>query len=157
LEEQNLAKLSRSLQQEQEYQVYLRDLKRKWRSVYDHILVSKFGFEAQQKEQPRGDDASNPWFQRRWQAYPPLTQVKAVQKVLMRNDFPYNTDEDIEHWVLWKLVENITKEEIDEAKDELRERLGNVVDILHWVNPPHLKSLPDIDHAHFLCLRRRRL
>ncbi len=163
LEEQNLAKLSRSVEQERDYQIYLRDLKKEWRSVYNHILVSKFGFEQQRGIEARAgesnatlqtDDGADPE-NSKWQAYPPLSQVKTILKVLKRNDFPYFTDEGIEHWVLWKLVENITDDEIEEAKQQLCQMLGDVVDLLHWVNPPHLKSLPEIDHAHILCLRQK--
>ena len=32
-------------------------------------------------------------------------------------------------------------------------RLGKVIDTISWINPKHLQSIPDIDHAHILCLR----
>ena len=28
-----------------------------------------------------------------------------------------------------------------------------VLDMLYWINPPHLQSMPEIHHAHFLVLR----
>lgn len=31
--------------------------------------------------------------------------------------------------------------------------LGPVIDTISWINPKHLQSIPDIDHAHILCLR----
>jgi folylpolyglutamate synthase len=30
-----------------------------------------------------------------------------------------------------------------------------VTDFLYWINPPHLKTVPELDHLHILCLRRR--
>jgi hypothetical protein len=56
----------------------------------------------------------------------------------------------IEHWCLWKLCEDITDDEVEEAKQDLRRMLGDELDFLTWRNPPHLKSLPDIDHIHLL-------
>jgi len=31
--------------------------------------------------------------------------------------------------------------------------VGEIIDVLSWINPKHLQSIPDIDHAHILCLR----
>jgi len=136
-----LAKLSRSVEQQRDYEVYRRDLKRHWVSIYDHILVTKFG-----REQRTDSDGL-------YYAYPPLAEVIEVKKSVVRNDFPYYMADGVEHWVLWKLGADCTLTDIDEAKQEIGERLGDVIDFIHWVNPPHLKSLPDIDHVHILCRR----
>jgi len=108
-----------------------------------------------------------------WEVYPTLAEVKSPLKVLLPNDFPYYIEDGIEHWCLWKLKGRVTNDDIQMAKDDLKQMmveanssaqfttnmssLENVdafVDMLHWINPPHLKSIPDIDHAHILCLRR---
>lgn len=87
-------------------------------------------------------------------AYPPLNQITTVRKKLVRNDFPYYFEKDVDHWILWKLGgEAITPLEIDQAKETLRRDLGNVVDDMHWINPSSLKSIPEIDHVHILCRR----
>lgn len=84
----------------------------------------------------------------------PLETITDVRKRLVRNDFPYYFATNVEHWILWKLGgDNISSDEIDQAKEKLRQELGNVEDFLHWVNPPALKSIPEIDHVHILCLR----
>jgi hypothetical protein len=95
---------------------------------------------------------------------------------LVKNDFPYHTADNVEHWILWKLDRkgaaggkhrdreggaraedgsrsSITASDLETAKNDLRARLGNVLDVLHWVNPPHLKTVPELDHVHILCLR----
>mmetsp|Transcript_27147 Transcript_27147/g.32087 ORF Transcript_27147/g.32087 Transcript_27147/m.32087 type:complete len:337 (+) Transcript_27147:45-1055(+) len=112
-----------------------------------------------------------------WEAHPSLAEVRSPLKVLLPNDFPYYVEDGIEHWCLWKLKGQVTQEDIQMAKEDLiemmsvgednssavrctdnansPEKVDAFVDMLHWVNPPHLKSVPDIDHAHFLCLRRR--
>lgn len=143
-EERNLGKLSRSIQQEREYQIAMKEMRTKWKSVYDSILCKKFGFE----KRPFKNETHTVW-----EAYPAISEIKEPQKVLVQNDFPYYNGPGIEHYVLWKLCEDITDADIEEAKQQLRQDLGDVVDILWWKNPPHLKSLPDLDHIHILVLR----
>ena len=148
--EKDLAKLSRSVEQQRVYMVYRDELLKEWKSVYDHILVSKFDFEKHLIENTEQDGRNATL----WEAYPPLSEVKEIKKELLPNDFPYYFADGIEHWCLWKLCEDVDDGEIEQAKRDLEEMHGDVVDFLSWRNPPHLKSLPDIDHIHILCLRR---
>lgn len=141
IREGNLHLLSRSIEQETEYQIYRKNLKATWISVYDHILCSKFNFE-------RHEDANGLFY-----AYPPLSEAKSVQTAVLRNDFPYYLAERIEHWILWKLGGDCDDQDIEDAKRQIQHELGDVDDFLQWINPPHLKSLPDIDHVHLLCKR----
>ena len=149
--ENSLAKLSRNVQQQKEYTIYRRELLKEWKSVYDHILVSKFDFERRlvRNDLPQGEDRND----QVWVAYPPLDEVREIKKVLKPNDFPYYFADDIEHWCLWKLCEDVTDDEIEEAKMDLQTMYGDIVTYVSWRNPPHLKSLPDIDHIHLVCRR----
>jgi hypothetical protein len=158
--EQNLAKLSRSRAQEESYQTYRVKLLQEYQSVYDHILHSKFGYPKRYNE-----------ITERWETYPPPSPSSTTSTttsdnnnkddapiptsaVLVPNDFPYFTEPGrIDHWVLWKLHAKISDQDLQHALQELEERLGNVVDTIHWENPPHLKSLPDINHVHILVKR----
>ena len=95
---------------------------------------------------------------------------------VLSNDFPYFVEEGIAHWVLWKLQpmdddnkdpngsgvvssgSSITEDDIAHAKDVIRETslaandpLFYNCEFLHWINPPELKSIPEIDHVHILC------
>jgi hypothetical protein len=115
--EKNLGKLSRSEEQERDYQIKMREMRTQWKSVYDNILCSKFNFE----KRPFTNETHSVW-----QAYPPLSEVKEPRKVLVKNDFPYYNEPGIEHYVLWKIVENVTDEDIEEAKEELRKTTGCV-------------------------------
>jgi len=144
-----LAKLSRCVEDQKEYEIWKRDLKSHWKSVYDYLLCNKFGMEGCFE---RRTDAETGLYC----AHPPLSEYAGgTRKALVANDFPYYTTKNVEHWVLWKLGgEPCDDGDIRQAEQDLRAKLGDVVDCLHWVNPPHLKSLPDIDHVHFLCLRR---
>lgn len=82
--QQDLAKLSRSVEQQRDYEIYRRDLLQQWLSVMDHVLVTKFPniFEE------RFDSAKE-----RYYAYPPLAEVVSTkgitETVLVENDFPY--------------------------------------------------------------------
>lgn len=70
---------------------------------------------------------------------------------LVLNDFPYYFEENIEHWVYWKLGSTITESEINNTINSFSQD-KKYLEISFWINPPHLKSLPDIDHIHFVCL-----
>jgi Protein of unknown function (DUF3605) len=104
-----------------------------------------------------------------WRAVPPgLNDNNPAAKFsLVRNVFPYHMEKGIEHYVLWKLGgppgAGISKEEIEASVSGLRKRTpatfidnkgrnSHVRDVLYWVNPPSLQSLPNIRHAHVLCL-----
>lgn len=138
LVEQNLAKLSRSESQQREYEIFRFCLRLKYQSVLDYVLISKFHF-----DKKLGEDG-------RWNAFPSLAgDATEMCTVLALNDFPYCTEDDIVHHILWKTKESILPQEIEQAKEEIRNQM-NAIYSLHWINPPHLQSLPDIDHVHIL-------
>jgi hypothetical protein len=55
--------------------------------------------------------------------------------------------------IRWKFGGECSERDRLEAEQELQETLKDVVDFIHWVNPPALQSLPEIDHVHILVLR----
>jgi len=136
---------SRSMQVQHDYIIHTREVKADWKSVNDYILHSKFDFEKVKNEESGF-----------YEVFPSLKAMKEEERIvtrLLRNEYPYYVADGIEHWCLWKLGGMVTEEEIVEAVDELnRIRNKKMDDVLTWVNPPHLQSIPDIDHAHFLCL-----
>ena len=157
---------SRSLGVQDKYLRFTDEVKRDWVSVNDHILYSKFQFEKRlegpllegERENVEGVEIGRLPNGCQWKAYPPLCEIKRVERRLLLNEFPYFVEDGIEHWCLWKLCENVTDEDILYAKSELvkmSDERGTVADTLCWINPPHLKSVPDIDHAHILCLRNK--
>lgn len=148
VQDNNLARLSRSMSQEETYQKYRQELLEEYVSIYDYILHSKFGYPKRRRSvlETTNDD-------HRWEAYPPPSQPpNSAQVVLVPNDFPYFTESGIVHWVLWKRHGKIDHNDINQAKEKLLKQFhaenGNA--FIHWENPPHLKSLPDIDHVHIL-------
>jgi len=140
---------SRSMEVQESYVLHSRQVQKEWKSMNDFILHSKFGFE--EKVDGHGKFVS----------FPSLEQAKRekrIEKRLLLNEYPYYVCPGIEHWCLWKLGGKVDPHEVEWAERELMGmRDGNdaeyLKDIMSWVNPPHLQSIPDIDHAHFLCLR----
>jgi len=143
--EQDLAKLARSEEQQRQYMIAMRDINSEYKTMYDFILHDKFGFDRKQDNE------------KKWQACLPSQPQTTPRTVLVPNDFPYSMAPGIHHYILWKWGGDVTPEEIDQAKLDFKNDNYSdhtkVIDVLHWINPPHLKSLPDIDHVHILTLR----
>eukprot|EP00551_Chaetoceros_affinis_P010025 CAMPEP_0203670554 /NCGR_PEP_ID=MMETSP0090-20130426/6599_1 /ASSEMBLY_ACC=CAM_ASM_001088 /TAXON_ID=426623 /ORGANISM="Chaetoceros affinis, Strain CCMP159" /LENGTH=255 /DNA_ID=CAMNT_0050535439 /DNA_START=119 /DNA_END=886 /DNA_ORIENTATION=- len=92
----------------------------------------------------------------KWESYSPTSTSEEImqepQRVLAMNDFPYYMEDNIEHWCLWKLGGgDVDDQDIRWAKEKLNTR-DDILEMQHWINPVQYKSLPDIDHAHIICL-----
>jgi hypothetical protein len=61
----------------------------------------------------------------------------------------YYTLLGVEHHILWKIGGKLSNVEVEEAITQLK-FLKNNVELRMYFNPPHLKSIPDIDHCHIL-------
>ncbi|GFH56129.1 hypothetical protein CTEN210_12606 [Chaetoceros tenuissimus] len=145
---------ARSIDVQVKYQLKAKAIRKEWRHMNDYILHSMFDTEKVKIEQDGPE---------RFASNPSLQQVKSEKRYetrLHRNEFPYYICDGIEHWCLWKLGGVVTEKEVDIAIEELKLRMkkdgnGQLEDVLSWTNPPHLQSVPDIDHAHILCLRTK--
>jgi Protein of unknown function (DUF3605) len=171
-----LERLCRSVEQQKDYQIYRRDLLLIWRSLLDSMLCKTFDtvFTPCRPESPpppppplEGGQmmpqyttdgtpgGGHPVSGNKLIAVPALADVKTVHKRLVLNDFPYYMMDDIDHYVLWKIGGvPCNKDDIQEAQHQLRQQ-GYEERILHWTNPPHLKSIPEIDHVHILARRQK--
>jgi hypothetical protein len=141
--ENDIPKMSRSETQQRDYEIFRFYMNQQFVSSVDYILISKFGFAAV----PENSDSEEGC---KWRAKPSISEIVTPQKILVENDYPYYVENNIRHYVLWKTKESISEEEVLRAREELTKKL-QAIDILHWVNPPNLQSLPEIDHMHFLC------
>ena len=150
---------SRSMEVQESYVLHSREIKNDWRSMNDYILYSKFGFGKNVDES--GKFISNPTLEE-------AKLDKRVEMKLLLNEYPYFVCPGIEHWCLWKLGGQVEDVEVNWAVQELMNIMteddnkgvsdaASLQDVLTWVNPPHLQSIPDIDHAHLLCLRSTEL
>eukprot|EP00557_Chaetoceros_sp_GSL56_P014457 CAMPEP_0176484340 /NCGR_PEP_ID=MMETSP0200_2-20121128/4400_1 /TAXON_ID=947934 /ORGANISM="Chaetoceros sp., Strain GSL56" /LENGTH=293 /DNA_ID=CAMNT_0017880803 /DNA_START=184 /DNA_END=1065 /DNA_ORIENTATION=- len=147
---------SRSMEVQGKYLLHSREIKKMWRSMNDYILYSKFGFEKvlEYHDDDDGHDDDHGSTGGKYVSKPCLKDLqkeKRLEKRLLRNEYPYYVDEGIEHWCLWKLGGKIEACDIDLAVEQMKN--DNYEKVLAWVNPPHLQSIPDIDHAHLLCLK----
>lgn len=134
--------------------MFRRNVKATWRSVIDFLLCSKFEWEQ------RIDEIAKVFY-----AHPPLSELwqesgnfKMGRTILVKNDFPYFNPDDAEQWVLWKLGGGgdscCTEHDIDMAVKQLEQQSGPALDCLHWSNPPHRRSTPEMDHVHILWLKQ---
>jgi len=182
----NLALFRRSAAAQYEYEKHKKYIECDWNSAYDYLVIdkfgAKFGFEkvlceetAKYRSSPSLKQASK---------YTIDNQMTYLRLVL--NDYPYDVNDGIEHWCLWKIggksqTEGVLREELSWAESELdslnadrssgssciidkdgvssfyelnsSETPSSVSDMLYWVNPPHLQSMPEIHHAHMLVVR----
>ncbi len=130
--------LGRSLEQQLQFKVFSEQLKLEWSSSSDYILSTKFGIpivlnpdETKSVVKP----------------FPPEFQTEKL--VLSENQFPYYFEPTVQHFLLWKLNGLITENEIFNAIESLKSSVV-VADFAYYVNPPHLKSMPEIEHAHII-------
>ena len=137
VEQGRLELLGRSRAQQQGYRAFAAELGREWASTADFLLCAKLGLPHSLDEQGRK------------QAVRPA-DLRLLR--LLSNDFPYHFEAGIEHFVLWKCgPEPLTSDEIEEARQRMLEE--GFAETLFYVNPPHLKSILDIDNAHLIARR----
>lgn len=143
----DLSRLCRSIPTQMEYEVYKIQLQNEWHSLYDHMLCSKFGIPSQRHATSGLRQA---------QMNPTTTALDLPQLSLLPNEFPYFVQEPIQHWVLWKLGGDCSVDNVAWAQQELHQRVqktgSGICDMMHWINPLHLKSIPEVDHVHILVL-----
>lgn len=131
-----LEKLGRSNEQHHEYVEFMDQIKNNYASVVDYLLISKFQFDS---ECVNGKVAA---------IRSPAQQGRLL---LATNDFPYNFEDGIQHFVLWKLGGAVLESEISDAISEIISKASpDPVECVSYVNPLALKSIPEIDHAHIL-------
>ena len=135
--------LCRSVEEEERYRQHRLQVKETYDSMYDYIIHSKFQLPREYNQDTNRwrvlvSDDDGTWEDR---------------TVLVPNDFPYFTADGIDHWVLWKLGGTVDQEDVKQALASLHHD-WNLSDTIYWENPPHLKSLPDIDHIHILVRRQ---
>ena len=128
----------------EKYHNATKKMKETYVSVSDFIRIDKFNFSSSLDASTNKLQASVP------NSASPTT---APLLKLVVNDFPYNFSPDVTHMVLWKVGEGaITGSEIEAAVEELRRE--GAEECSWWINPPHLKSIKDLDHAHILARKK---
>jgi len=122
------------------YLASMESIKTKYSSVEDFLRITKFDFDS------RTDSVTGEATAVRTDSSPTSSPV---QIKLELNDYPYHFSPGIVHWVIWKLNGSpLTPADIELETDKLRK--DGATETLYWINPPHLKSIKDLDHAHIL-------
>lgn len=130
-----LERLGRSLEQQISYLTFIEEIKRGYASVSDYILISKFSLRSN-------------IIDGKCTAVRETTQE--VQTILLSNDFPYYFEDGIIHYIYWKLGGDVIDSEVNLAASKLMTSVVGAMDYITYVNPPNLKSIPEISHAHIL-------
>ena len=117
------------------------NVRSQWHSLADYIALEKFPGFTRIKTVQDGEE--------KYSLDPPLTDNGlGIIVSLKKNDFPYHITDDVEHWVVWVLNRNVSDEDLEDGKRQLREKFGSVSEFLSWINPDNLKSVPELSHAH---------
>ena len=66
------------------------------------------------------------------------------------NDFPYFFEDNVEHYCLWKLKDELSDCEILNAIKQLQKNKKFGKNYAYYINPPNLKSILEVHHAHIL-------
>mmetsp|Transcript_15627 Transcript_15627/g.21424 ORF Transcript_15627/g.21424 Transcript_15627/m.21424 type:complete len:156 (-) Transcript_15627:90-557(-) len=136
VDEDRLELLGRSHRQQEQYEDFCRGIRALWISVSDYLIASKFNTEVYFNIEGKKCVKR------------PITNCDGI--VLVLNDFPYNFEAGIQHYILWKMGGPVTKQNILDSIESLRQSKVNFTDYVYYINPPHLKSIPDIEHAHII-------
>ena len=156
-----LHKLGRSDDQEAAFQDSKRDCTLKWRSMKDFILSVVLGFPYNIDESSGKRFVSSDTEER-------MMGPHKCFKLLKLNDFPYYFEDDVVHFLLWKLgLEDVTDADILDAVTDLKAKVVRgmapgippgyeFVTFDYFNNPLYLKSVPEINHAHLLVQIRPR-
>jgi Protein of unknown function (DUF3605) len=133
LESKGLERLLRSRETQAAYEAHLERLAAAWHSVADYVLVTQLGH-------TRVVDAESGL----------LRAGAAVSSapVFVPNDFPYHVAPGIEHHLLWCCAGPLSEREVAELVEVHRPAAS--WQVLRFVNPPRLRSIKAIWHAHVL-------
>ena len=142
----NLHILGRNFEQHREYKIFMDNIKCGWSSASDFILAEKIGLPFcigtdGKKTVIRSEIVTDPRY--------------TGKLFLLENDFPYNFESNMKHFCLWKIGGKINVGGDDcEIRGEMA-RIGYPSSQLndtwcYYINPPNLKSILDLDHAHII-------
>jgi len=132
--------LGRNEEQQKVYEEFRQDILLKYENVSQYLYITKFNFNSNINNNNNKLIAIRP------------DNIDINKTYLYLNDFPYNFNNNIKHYVLWKLS-LITKEEVDEVAKKLVQDMS-AIDYCTYINPPALKSVLDIEHGHILIYLR---
>jgi Protein of unknown function (DUF3605) len=131
--------LGRSEADQLKYNLFIESVRNEWFTVADYILCEKLDL-PQKLVLPLELK----------QCVRPFPMEFIGKQIILKNDFPYNVQSDVLHYLLWKVGnEEVTVEDINDAIDNCRSTL-KYLDACYYINSPHLKSILEVSHAHII-------
>eukprot|EP00747_Dinoflagellata_sp_TGD_P163235 gnl/TRDRNA2_/TRDRNA2_181694_c0_seq1.p1 gnl/TRDRNA2_/TRDRNA2_181694_c0~~gnl/TRDRNA2_/TRDRNA2_181694_c0_seq1.p1 ORF type:complete len:191 (-),score=43.84 gnl/TRDRNA2_/TRDRNA2_181694_c0_seq1:100-672(-) len=123
----------RSAAQIDEYRSYKAEILKCWASVGDYMLVDVVGLLHDTRKDENGKKAAV------------MPEKLPNDLIWKHNPFNYFMEEGIEHHCIWSMrpLQAVDLEEV-----MYRERPDS--EVLWFVNPPHLRSIPEVEHAHVI-------
>jgi hypothetical protein len=121
------------------YSKFMDEVKKKYVTVGDYILHSKFGYPCV----PTPINESDPSETKLAAVVPEHIDNDLI--IWTKNDFPYALEEPIEHYLIWS-HNTLPKEKILSLIDH---NLPNK-EFVYWINPPILRSVANVFHVHIL-------
>jgi hypothetical protein len=137
IQRSQLQELGRDSVQEKFYQTRRAELAEIWENPSDCILHEKFHL------------AYDITMTGKRQISRPLPRWTTGLIKTVPNDFPYNFETDVLHLVLWKIGEPVSQNDALLEIEKLQQQYS-FRESCWFINPPHLKSILDIDHAHII-------
>ena len=136
--------LGRSREQHHRYIQFIAETNVESDSIADYIICNRFGLPLETT--PGNTDKKR--------ALRPIGNQYIGQLYLLENEFPYHFDPRMTHYCLWKVGGVVSIEEIENTIVEIHARSiafdNSPLQITFYVNPPNLRSIREIDHAHII-------
>lgn len=170
--------LGRSEQVQMAYREAMAPIRVQYENISDYILISKFNFNAVSSDRDnRGDANGSPSSDGngnvKLRAQKEDNALSTPQLLCVPNDFPYNYEDNVDSYVIWKYIppsykqqrdvdggqednkESIVTEiELQSCIEQLKQDIYNgkceFLDYCVFESPQHLKSIPDLDHIHLM-------
>lgn len=130
----HLARFSRSIESQAAYEDFKTATLREWESLTDFLACEILGIASRDNG-------------RRVAAHE-VERLEPPQRVWRPNDFPYLLPSDVSHYVVWCSHAHLLEQ--DGLLTFIAQQLTCDADVVCWVNPPGLKSVPRFPHAHVL-------
>lgn len=137
--------LGRSHEQHDRYIQFIEKTHAEWDTVADYILCNRLGLPL---DNTPGDTDKK-------RALRPFGEHYVGKLYLLENEFPYHFDPRLKHYCLWKVGGVVSVEEIENTIVEIHAKYlqfsyTSPLQIVYYVNPPYLRSILEIDHAHII-------
>lgn len=133
IENSDITNIRRTREGDEEYKQYLTLVNEQWNSIDDYILFRVFNM-------PFENDVNTG---KRKVSYN-SSHLRKINAVMMKNDFPYNIDPSVQHFVLW----STQRLRVDQVPSVINRVLPKAkYDVTWFENPSSMKSVKQVWHV----------